>query len=136
MWPHLITAALGIWLMAAPDTLGYGLRAAASDNDHILGPIITTIGLVAASEATRNVRWGNIPLGGWLLLAPWVLGYGQGTAILNDMLVGGGVILLSLLKGKLKHRFGGGWRSLLKKYPLHQQKARIYEPNNRAKQDL
>ena len=131
MWAHLIAAMLGVWLMAAPDVLAYGLRAAASNNDHIVGPLIVTIGLVAATEATRNVRWANIPLGAWLLLAPWVLGYDNNQALLNDMGVGVAVLLLSLVEGKRKHRFGGGWRSLLNKYPLHQQEARIYEPNNR-----
>lgn len=133
MWPHLIAAVLGIWLMAAPGILDYGLHAVFADNDHIVGPLVATVGLVAASEATRNVRWVNIPLGGWLLLAPWVLDYGQTTPIVNDMLVGGAILGLAFVQGKRENRFGGGWRSLFTKFPPHQQEARIYEPNNRPK---
>ncbi len=69
MWPHLIAAILGIWLMEALDLLGYGPQAAIANNDHIIGPLAARVGLVAASEAIRNVRWLNIPLSLWLLMA-------------------------------------------------------------------
>jgi hypothetical protein len=115
MWAQMMVAALGVWLMVAPDMLGFGKTIA--DNDHIVGPIIVTFAITAIFENTRNVRLFNIPPGLWLLLAPWILQYQTPAAIINDMVVGGGVIGCSLIKGQLKNRFAGGWRSLFKTTP-------------------
>ena len=85
--------------MIAPDLFGYSKTAA--DNDHIVGPVIAMFAIIALWEATRNLRWALIPLGGWLLLAPWILGYDSSLAIVNDMLVGalviGALLVLPLL---------------------------------------
>lgn len=108
--------------MVVPDLFGYG--SAAADNNHIVGPVIATFAFTATWEATRNLRWANVLLGGWLLWAPWVLGYESTLAILNDTVVGALVVALSLIKGTVHQRFGGGWRSLWQKHPAHEQEAR------------
>lgn len=110
MWPQIINAALGIWLMAAPGVGGFGKTIA--DNDQIVGPIIATFAITAIFENTRPVRKFNIPLGVWLLLAPWLLSYENQLATINDMAVGALVIGFSFIKGKIKHQYGGGWPSL------------------------
>lgn len=121
MLAHVFTALLGIWLMAAPAVLGYAPPA--QTNDRIVGPVIATFAIVAWWEATRNVRWVNVPLGLWLVAAPWVLGYDETTIVVHSMLVGLAVAGLSLVRGKVEKRYGGGWRALFRSEPLHVREA-------------
>ena len=110
--------------MASPGIFGFSGMVA--DNDHIVGPVVTTFAIIALWECTRVVRTYNIPLGGWLLLAPWILGYDDTTAIANDMAVGALLIFFSLVKGKVQQRFGGGWSAIVKSDALHQKEARTF----------
>jgi hypothetical protein len=111
MWAQLINGLLGIWLMAAPSVFGY-VGTAAEDNGRIIGPIVGTFGIIAVWEVTRGCRWLILPLGLWMLVAPWILGYAHGIAIANDMAIGALAAGLSLVKGKMPTRMGGGWRVL------------------------
>jgi uncharacterized membrane protein YdjX (TVP38/TMEM64 family) len=119
MWPRFINMLIGLWLMSSPGLLNYD--SAATDNGHIIGPILATFSAIAIWEATRNVRIWNYPLGVWLLLAPWILDYTYLTAILSDMIAGVIIIILCSIKGKVKQSFGGGWRALFKKKSNPQQ---------------
>lgn len=110
MWAQVISAAVGLWVMMAPGVLGYGNPAA--NNDHIVGPVIVTFAVVAWWEATRGTRRWNWALGAWLLLAPWVLGYSSTAAIVSDMSSGVLVLIFSSIRGRTRHRFGGGWSAL------------------------
>lgn len=110
MWPRIINAALGLWLMAAPAVLGYG-ESGAAVNERIVGPLIFTCAVVAIWEATRPLRWGCVAAGVWLLFAPWIFGF-QTTVIVNEMLVGAAAIGLGLVEGKREQEIGGGWSAL------------------------
>lgn len=121
MKTQIITTLVGLWIMVAPGVLSFSTVAA--DNGHIIGPIIVTFSFVALWEATHGMRRWNYPFALWLLLAPWVLGYESTAAIVSDMASGAAVIILSSLKHNIKTTFGGGWKSLFEKKPLHLQKA-------------
>lgn len=103
---------LGIWLMAAPSILDY--NGAAADVEHITGPIVTTFAVVALSGCTRGVARFNIPCGGWLLLAPWVLSYDHSLSILNDTIAGIAIIAFAFIRRKTVQEYGGGWSQLAK----------------------
>lgn len=122
MWAQVINALLGLWLMLAPAVLGFDKIIA--DNDHIVGPIIISFAVISWWESTRVVRLYNLPLGAWLLLAPWVLGYNDTMAIVNDMVVGALVIGLSLVKGKIEEKYGGGWSAIWKSDSVHAKEAK------------
>ena len=109
MRAQLLGMLLGVWLMAAPDILGYD--GAAALNDHILGPVIATLAAVAAWEATRPLRWGNLPIGLWLIVAPWLLGY-ETVPLLNSTAVGLLLVATCTVRGRIRQRFGGGWSAL------------------------
>jgi len=111
MWAQIVNAALGIWLMAAPSVLGY--HGAARVNDRIIGPIVATFAAVAITEVTRGCRWVNPPLGLWMIVAPALLG-GPTPAIVNGLLVGPALVAMSLIKGRVEERFGGGWAVLIR----------------------
>lgn len=119
MWAQIINAMLGLWLMAAPGVFHFGKLA--SNNDHIIGPLIVTFAVVAWWECTRGARKFNIPLAGWLLIAPWILEYNDALATANDMIMGGLVLLLSRVKGTVTSSYGGGWSSLWKSDTLHER---------------
>lgn len=110
MWAHIINAALGIWMMAAPAVLGYGDPAQV--NDRIAGPLIAMFAVIAWWEATRPVGRWNLALGLWLCIAPWLLGYEAAAPRIQSLLVGLIVAGLSLVTGTVKKRYGGGWSAL------------------------
>lgn len=81
---------LGLWLIAAPFVLTY-TAANARGNDVIFGIIIATIAAVRVFGAYRSawLSWINVVLGAWLIIAPFVLGYGGHThPMWNDVIVG------------------------------------------------
>lgn len=110
MYAQLAAFLLGCWLTAAPETLGYPHPA--RGNDHIAGPVAATAALTAAFQVTRAVRWVNLPVGLWLLLAPWVLGYAAWPERLNSLAVGAGLAGLACVRGPVTERLGGGWAVL------------------------
>ena len=121
MWAQIINVLIGLWLMVSPAVLQLDRKAA--DNAHILGPVIVSMAVIALSQSVRNVRYINVLCGLWLLVAPWLLSYSQTAGYINDLLAGIAVILLSLIRGDIKHSFGGGWRSLFQDNPSHIRKA-------------
>lgn len=111
MWVTLILVTIGLWLMAAPGVFGYGPPM--STVDRVVGPLIVTCALIAYSEATRAVRWGNFVLGAWLVLAPLALSHGLATTM-QSVSTGLVVMLLASLPGSRRERLGGGWAVLWK----------------------
>ena len=97
--------------MASPAVLNYADPARA--NDRLIGPIVASLAIIAMWEIARPLRWINVALGGWLLIAPWVLGHAS-DARWNSLAAGALVLGFSLLKGTRTHRVGGGWSSLWK----------------------
>lgn len=111
MWPHVVTAALGIWVIAAPAVLGYG--GAAQTNDYIVGPLVAAFAAIAWWQITRGMRWLNVLLGVWLIAAPWLLGYDAASAKINSVIAGLLIAAFSLIRGRRDKPFGGGWSALL-----------------------
>lgn len=114
MWAHVVNAALGIWLMAAPGVFGYANSTAAAV-DRLVGPVVATFAIVAWWEHTRSVGRWNTVLGAWLVVSPWILGYASTAATVNSMICGVPIAGLALVVGTYRpERFGGGWGALWK----------------------
>jgi hypothetical protein len=94
---------------AAPAALHYA--GVASVNDRIVGPVATACAIIAISEVTRLVRWGNVALGLWLVIAPRICGAPY-VAVLNSTGVGLLKALCGSVRGTIANRFGSGWASL------------------------
>ena len=103
-WNLLISAALGLWLMAAPDVLGS--TGTASDGDRIFGALIVVVAVIAWAEVVRSVRFINVLVGVAIVLAPWLLGGDTTASLLNDAAVGLVLFPLSLPIGPVRERFG------------------------------
>lgn len=104
-----LSAAAGIWLMAAPAILGYS--GAADTSDRIAGPLIASVSICAAWAILGGMRWLNIALALWLLAAPWILRFPT-DATINSTAVAVAVVLLNLVPLSSGHTLGGGWRAL------------------------
>ena len=113
MWPQILNAIMGVYLMVAPPLLHYNTTGSISCR--IVGPILATFAIVACWEITRGVGKVAILLGLWLLAAPWILNYEEIIPIVNDLASGTLIISLAFVKGKTKNKYGGGWKSLWSK---------------------
>lgn len=109
MWPRLVVAALGAWLMASPAVFGYD--GAAATSDHIAGPLVVTFAIIAASKVTRSLRRLNTVIGTWIAVAPFILGH-TGAAAVNSVIAGLAIAALSLVGRDYADEYGGGWSSL------------------------
>ncbi|HEV8541485.1 MAG TPA: SPW repeat protein [Verrucomicrobiae bacterium] len=115
MWPHIVNAVFGIWLMAAPNRLD--LSQFPTQNERLLGPIVAALGVASIFEATRELRWLLCGIGIWLIFAPFVLGYANNEplAARNEILCGGAIALVAIFRGRIRQRHGGGWKELWKR---------------------
>jgi uncharacterized membrane protein len=104
-WNLAVSAALGVWLMAAPAVLGS--TGSAANNNYLLGALVMSAAVIAIGEVARSVRFVNILFGAWLVAAPWLLHGFTPASRWNDMLVGAALIALSIRRGPVHERYGG-----------------------------
>lgn len=107
MWNQIVTILIGLWVMASPDVMGYN-SGPERMNNQIVGPLVISFAMIATSETTRAVRWMNVTLGLWLVVAPYVLSYEP----LKSSVLGIAILGLSLIEGTRRERLGGGWSRL------------------------
>ncbi len=106
-WTLVASTVLGLWLMFT--RLSFGTLPPMADSDHLIGALIVTFAVMAMAEVGRALRFINVVLGLWLIAAPWILP-GAGTAAAwAGVIVGLGVIGLSLPRGKRSEEHYGGW---------------------------
>lgn len=103
-WNLVLSTVAGLWLMFAPDALGFADSLA--DSDHVVGALIVTFSVIAMAEVARYVRFVNIAAGAWLIAAPFILEGGNATAMWNDVIMGIVVIALSIKNGKIREHYG------------------------------
>ncbi|HEV7329637.1 MAG TPA: hypothetical protein VGN63_01245 [Flavisolibacter sp.] len=120
MWAQIINIVIGLFLMFAPSI--WSFDKATSDHHYIVGPLIITNAIIALWEFNRGIRWLNVLIGAWLLVSPFVLG-NKGIVATIDIASAILLILFSLFKGSVQHRYGGGWSSLFQKNPVHLKEA-------------
>lgn len=105
-WSLWLSAAIGAWLMFAPAAFGIGIEQPAADSDHFIGAMIIVVAVIALAEVARPARFLNLPLGLWLMIAPWFLTGATLASRCNSALMGLAVVLLSLPLGKLREHYG------------------------------
>jgi hypothetical protein len=110
-WTLVLTAALGVWLMAAPAVLG--VAGAAADSNYLAGAMVVTWAVIAFGEIARPVRLLNVPTGIWIALSPWLLSGATVTSRWTDLFIGGIVVALSIRRGQIEGHFGGWNRYLI-----------------------
>lgn len=118
MWAQIINALIGLAIMISPGLFQFTQTEA--NYNHILGPLVIAFAVISFWECNRNARLFNMITGACLIVAPFIFGF-RSDALWLDVVGGILLILLSLVKGKITQKFGGGWRSLFMNNPLHIQ---------------
>lgn len=103
---QVIVIAVGIWLMAAPAVLPSTAPGAVIVR--IAGPVVAWVGVLALRGVTRPFRALNIVSGLFLTIAPWGVP-NTGPLILTGVLAGWAIIILTIPRGVVRQRTGGGW---------------------------
>jgi hypothetical protein len=101
---RLVQMLLGLWLIFSPFILGFSASRAAMWNN-------IAVGLICLFLATGN-KWEDggvqaliVPLGIWLFISPFVLGFSTLAFVLNNILTAFVVIAWGLISE--------GWRSTI-----------------------
>lgn len=101
-----ITLMLGVWLVLAPTFWTYGDTGGGFDarvNDVLAGVAVTALAVARLAGPVRliAVTGAGVLLGGWLIVAPFLLEYGFGadstSATINDVVVGVNLVGLTVL---------------------------------------
>lgn len=103
-WALAAMTALGSWLMFAPAVLGS--TGAHADSDHLVGALVIVVAVVAMAEVARPARLLAIPLGLWLVVAPWFLAGGTLAGRASSAIAGAAIALLGLPLGRLRDHYG------------------------------
>jgi hypothetical protein len=102
-WASGINFLLGVWLVIAPWVLGYSGQDNAVWNQVGVGAAIAIVAMarVSAPDTWAPLSWMNVVLGGWLVVAPFVLQYNATSntepIYWNDIIVGAAVLILALI---------------------------------------
>src|SRR5690606_21919136 len=110
-WSLALICVIGVWLMCT--RLIFGTDGAMADSDHLMGSLLITVSVLAMAEVARPLRFLNIPIGLWLLAAPWLLSGADAGASIGSVVAGVLTVLLSLPKGPIRYRYAG-WNELLR----------------------
>lgn len=109
-WNLWLSTMVGVWLMAAPTPLH--LDGSVADSTHIVGALVVTFSIIAFAEPARLVRFPNIVLGAWLLLASWILDTEVTGWPWISIATGFALIVLNLRCGPVQDRYGDWQRSI------------------------
>ena len=106
-WTLLASCGVGTWLMLS--RLVFSTGAAVASDNHLIGALVITLAVCAMAEVARPVRFINVPLGLWLMTAPWLLPDKTYAAAWNDVVSGLIIIALSLPRGRRSAEHYGAW---------------------------
>ena len=88
-WKDACSLALGVWLAISPWVLGYASEIAAAWNAHAVGVIIAVAAGAALVAFQKWEEWVNAALAAWLIVSPYLLGFGGSAyALWNQTIVG------------------------------------------------
>ena len=102
--------AVGLWIMASPDVLGFAGLAA--DVAHLGGALAATVAAVAMSEPLRAGRLVNLPTGLALAGLPWFTD-APAVALVSASLTGVAIAILALWRGPVREQYGA-WQKLIR----------------------
>ena len=111
-WTLLLSSAIGVWLTFTRVSLDSS--GAMANSDHLIGALVVTFSIMSLSEVARAVRFVIVPLGAWLIAAPWLLdGIATPLAIWNGVISGAILIALAVPRGRIKNSYAGWERYIV-----------------------
>lgn len=105
-FPSALVFLAGVWLLVNPFLIDHPVMATGDSavwNDMLVGGVLAVLGGIrsVAPFATVWAAWITVVIGGWLIAAPYALGYrapGDARAVtVNDVIIGAVVIALTLV---------------------------------------
>ena len=111
MWLQVVNMAVGVWVMVTPAVLPSTEPGAVVSR--IAGPLAISVAVLALRGVTRPVRALNVLTGAYLTIAPWLVA-NTGPLILSSVLTGWALIVLSIPRGHVHQRTGGGWWTIVR----------------------
>ena len=106
-WTLAASIALGAFLMLT--RLVFDTEGSMANSDHVVGALVITVAIIATAEVVRALRFINVAFGAWLVGAPWLLEGGGTTAAAASVILGLGLIALSLPRGKRSDEHYASW---------------------------
>jgi hypothetical protein len=108
-WQDWVTLAAGIWLLFSPAILNYAGAGPATSDAVVLGIVVIILSIIELSVPRVAEEWAMVALGVWLVLSPWLLGFGpETTAAWNSVVVGMVIGVLALWAAMGQRSRGGG----------------------------
>jgi hypothetical protein len=112
----IISITAGLWVMISPPVLKMSDRLA--DINHICGPVVITFAFIALWDINKSAIKANLVIAAFLIIA--TLFFKEDTATTTSNILSGIITMAcSLIKRKSKQHYGGGWKSLFQKNPVH-----------------
>jgi hypothetical protein len=103
-WRDAINLVLGIWLIVSPLALEYAAQATPAWNAYVVGVIIAVLSAAALWQFQKWEEWLSAVVGAWLIVSPWILGFGVGhAATWNQVIVGIVVGVLAFWSSVTEH---------------------------------
>lgn len=75
-WQDSANLVLGVWLVSSPWALQFTANERALWNAYVLGVIIAVAAIAALVKFQEWEEWADMVFGVWLIVSPWVLGFG------------------------------------------------------------
>lgn len=97
-------ALAGLWLIAAPFVLAYSGISSALWNSVIFGIAILVLATsieIGNGYRHSSLNWISVAIGAWLMLAPFVLGFGEVTTATWNHVITGVIVAALALSGAL-----------------------------------
>lgn len=108
-WNLALASLIGASLLFTRVTLG--AAGVLANTHHVIGALILTVISIAAAEVARPVRYLIIPLAAVLMASSFMLGADSATTAMS-LILGAGLIALSLRRGPILERYGE-WNRLI-----------------------
>jgi len=96
-WQDWATLVAGLWLLISPWVVGYAADSVALTNAVIFGIAIIVYSIIELSVPRAWEEWLMVAAGVWLIISPWVLGFGAEARAVRDTVIVGIVVLLLAL---------------------------------------
>ena len=109
-WNLALSALIGLSLLFTRVTLGADGNMAHAH--HVIGSLVLTVVSMAAAEVARPVRYLNMVLGVALMAAPFMFAGDMMTTIVS-VVMGAGLIALSVRRGPILERYGNWDRVII-----------------------
>lgn len=97
IWPNWLTLVLAVWLFVSPWILPAAAAGSWAWNAWIVAILVGGLSIAALQQMTEWEDWGNLVLGAWLFISPWLFGFtGAASAAWNAYIVGALVAAIAI----------------------------------------